>query len=101
MRIIVKKEMNSNNHETMKFNKIYKLIITLFQIEKHYQKLEKFKSVNVMKELIYQHKMLLKTNSIVMRADETLSNAQKAESDHQKREKKMRHQKKIIKNTIN
>ena len=87
-KIIAKKKVNSNDHEIMKFNKIYKLIITLFQIEKHYQKLEKFKSVNVMKELIYQHKMLLKTNSIVMRADETLSNAQKAESDHQKKEKK-------------
>ena len=35
-----------------------------------------------------QHKTSLKTDSIVMRADRTLSNAQKAESDIRKRENK-------------
>ena len=74
-RIIVKKEMNSNNHETMKFNEIYELIIILSQTKKHHQKLEKFKSADAMRELMCQHKMSLKTNSIVMRADRILSNA--------------------------
>ena len=88
IRIIVKKEINFNDHEIIKFNEIYKLIITLFQTEKHCQKLEKFKNINVMRELICQHKILLKTDSIVMRADEMLSNAQKIESDQQRKEKK-------------
>ena len=81
-RIIVKKKVNFNDHETMKFNEIYELIITLFQTEKHCQKLEKSKSADTMRELICQHETLLKTDSIVMRADKTLSNVQKAESDH-------------------
>ena len=51
-RIIAKKEINSNNHGTMKFNEIYKLVITLFQTEKHHQKLEKSKSVNAVRELM-------------------------------------------------
>ena len=81
-RIIAKKEMNSNDHETVKFNEIYKLMIILSQTEKHYQKLEKSKSADVMKELMHQHKTSLKTDSIVMRADETLSNVQKTELNH-------------------
>src|SRR5438046_1683055 len=72
----------------MKFDKIYKLAITLSQIEKHCQKLGKSKSADVMRELMHQHETSLKTDSIVIRADETLSNAQKAELNHQKREKK-------------
>ena len=72
MRIIAKKEVNFNNHKTMKFNEIYKLTITLSQTEKHCQKLEKFKSANMMKELMHQHKTSLKTDSIVMEADEML-----------------------------
>ena len=65
----------------MKFNEIYKLIIILSQIKKHCQEFKKFKSADVMKKLMCQHKTLLKTNSIVMRADKTFSNIQKAESD--------------------
>ena len=61
---------------------LYKLIIILFQTEKHCQKLEKSKNANVMRKLMCQHKTLLKTDSIVMRTDEMLSNVQKAESDH-------------------
>jgi len=30
------KKMNFNNHETMKFDEIYKLIIILFQIKKYH-----------------------------------------------------------------
>src|SRR5438034_8857056 len=41
-----------------------------------------------MRELMCQHETLLKTDSIMIRADEMLSNAQKAESDHRRREKK-------------
>src|SRR5437667_3306924 len=88
MRIIIKKKVNSNNHETMKFDKIYKLIITLFQIKKYHQKLEKSKNVNVMRELMHQHETLLKTDSIMIRADRTLLNAQKAESDNRRKENK-------------
>ena len=53
MRIIAKKEVNSNNHETMKFNKIYELMIILSQTEKCCQKLEKFKNTDMMRELMY------------------------------------------------
>jgi len=52
-RIIVKKEVNFNNHEIIKFNEIYKLIIILFQTEKYYQKLEKLKNANAVRELMY------------------------------------------------
>ena len=82
MKIIAKKKMNSNNHKIMKFNEIYKLIITLSQTEKHHQKLEKFKNVNAVRKLMHQHETSLKTDSIIIRIDRTLSNAQKAESDH-------------------
>src|SRR5213592_4730458 len=78
----------------MKFDEIYKLTITLSQIKKHCQKLRKSKSVNAMRELMHQHETSLKINSIVIRADKTLSNAQKAESDHQRREKKNKTSKK-------
>ena len=88
MKIITKKKVNFNDHEIMKFNKIYELMIIISQIKKHYQKLEKFKSTDIMRKLMCQHEMLLKTDSIMIRADETLSNAQKAESDHQKRKNK-------------
>ena len=88
MRIIVKKEVNSNDHETMKFDEIYKLIITLSQTEKHHQKLGKSKSADVMRKLMCQHKMLLKTDSIVIRADRTLSNVLKAGSNSRRRENK-------------
>ena len=37
---------------------------------------------------MHQHEMLLKTDSIVIRADEMLSNAQKAEPDIKRRENK-------------
>ena len=87
-KIIVKKEMNFNDYETMKFNEIYELMITLSQIKKHHQKLEKFKSADAVRELMHQYKMLLKTDSIVIRADEMLSNILKAESDIRKRENK-------------
>ena len=100
-RIIAKKEVNFNDHETMKFNEIYELMITLFQTEKCCQKLEKFKSADAVRKLMCQHETLLKTDSIVMRADRILSNVQKAESDYQKRKKKNKTLKKIIKNTIN
>ena len=75
MRIIIKKEVNSNNHETMKFDKIYELIIILSQTEKCHQKLEKSKNTDIIRELMCQHEMLLKTDSIVIKADETFSNA--------------------------
>src|SRR5216117_1548341 len=88
MKIIIKKKINSNNYEIMKFDEIYELMIILLQTEKHYQKLEKFKNADVIRELMHQHKMLLKTDSIVIKADEMLSNVQKAESDYQKRENK-------------
>ena len=65
-RIIIKKEVNSNNHEIMKFNKIYKLIITLFQTEKCCQKLEKSKSTDMIRELMCQHKTSLKTDLIII-----------------------------------
>ena len=78
----------------MKFNEIYELIITLSQTEKHCQKLEKSKSIDAVKELMCQYKMSLKTDLIVIRADEMLSNVQKAESDHQKRKNKIKCQKK-------
>jgi len=41
-----------------------------------------------MKELMHQHKTSLKTDSIVIRADRTLSNAQKAELNSRRRENK-------------
>ena len=72
----------------MKFNEIYKLIITLSQIKKCYQKLEKSKSADAIRELMHQHEMLLKTDSIMIRADRILSNAQKAESDSIRRKNK-------------
>src|SRR5438034_11226870 len=78
----------------MKFDKIYKLTITLSQIKKHHQKLEKSKSTDVMRELMHQHEMLLKTDAIVIKADETLLTAQKAELNHQRREKKNKASKK-------
>ena len=87
-RIITKKEVNSNDYKTMKFDEIYELMITLSQTEKCHQKLKKSKSANIIRELICQHEMLLKTDSIMIRADEMLSNAQKAESDSRKRENK-------------
>ena len=80
--------MNFNNYETMKFDEIYELTITLSQTEKCCQKLRKSKSADAVRELMHQHKMSLKTDSIVIRADRTLSNVQKAESDHQKRKEK-------------
>ena len=43
---------------------------------------------------MHQHETSLKINSIMIRADEMLLNAQKAESDHQKREKKNKASKK-------
>ena len=43
---------------------------------------------------MHQHETSLKINSIVIRADKTLLNAQKAESDHQRREKKNKASKK-------
>ena len=87
-RIIMKREVNSNNHEMMKFDEIYELMITLSQIKKHHQKLEKSKSADVMRELMCQHEISLKTDSIMIRADRMLSNAQKAESDSRRRENK-------------
>jgi len=88
MRIIAKKEMNSNNYKIIKFDEIYKLIIILSQIKKHYQKLKKSKNANTIRELMHQHEMLLKTDSIMIRADETLSNAQKAELNSRRRKNK-------------
>ena len=73
--------MNSNNHEIMKFDEIYELMIILSQIKKCHQKLEKFKSADMMRKLMHQYKILLKTDSIVIKADKMLSNAQKAESN--------------------
>jgi len=72
----------------MKFNEIYKLIIILFQTKKCHQKLEKFKNVNVIRKLMHQHKTLLKTDSIVIKADKILSNVQKAELNSRKKKNK-------------
>ena len=87
-RIIAKKKVNFNNHEIIKFDEIYKLIITLFQIKKHHQKLEKSKSTDAVRELMHQHKTSLKTDLIMIRANRILSNAQKTESDSRKKENK-------------
>ncbi len=65
-RIIVKREVDSNNHEMMKFDQIYELTLMLSQTEKCCWKLEKPKSADTVKELMHQHKMLLKTDSIMM-----------------------------------
>ncbi len=79
------KKMNFNNYKTMKFDEIYKLIIILSQIKKYYQKLENFKSAHVMRELMCQHETSLKTDSIVIKIDEMLSNVQKAELNSRKK----------------
>ncbi len=92
--------MNSNNHEIMKFDEIYELIITLSQTEKCYQKLEKSKNTNAVRKLMCQNKMLLKTNSIMIKADKMLSNVQKAELNSRRRKNKNEMSKKIIKNTV-
>ena len=89
--------MNFNDHEIMKFNEIYELIIILSQIKKHHQKLEKSKNVNTIRELMHQYKMLLKTDLIMIKADKTLLNAQKTELNHQKKEKKNEISKKTLK----
>ncbi len=88
IKIITKKEVNFNDHKIIKFDKIYELIIILSQIKKCCQKLEKSKSANIIRELMCQHEMLLKTNLIMIRADEILLNAQKTESDSKRRENK-------------
>ena len=93
-RIITKKKVNFNDHKIMKFNEIYKLIIILSQIKKHHQKFEKFKNADAVRKLMYQHKTSLKTDSIVIKADEMLSNAQKAELNSRKRENKNKTSKK-------
>jgi hypothetical protein len=48
----------------------------------------------IIRELMHQHETLLKTDLIMIRADETLSNAQKAESIIRKKKIKMKYQKK-------
>ncbi len=66
MRIIIKKEVDSNDHKIIKFDQIYELTLMLSQTKKCCQKLEKPKSADTVKELMCQHEMLLKTDSIMM-----------------------------------
>ena len=72
----------------MMFTPIYKLMLLIFQIKKCKQQLLNIKNIDAVKKMMCHNKMLLKTNSIMIRVDEILSTAAKIAPDDRKRNEK-------------